>query len=135
MTFHHIQPNHESKWHERTDLVISRLPDDAAASDSEFILVAVDHFRVGSRRADEADAFGVGGQFDSTFAGNCIRRIKDGGAGNRPEHRDVLQRHLRWTVLADRDAGVTADEVAVRHRNGAHSDLVVGAEIEQDDGS
>ena len=91
-----------------TDLVISRLLDDAAASYSEFILVAVDDFRVGSRRADEADAFGVGGQFDSTFAGNCIRRIKDGGAGNRPEHRDVLQRHLRWTVLADRNAGMTA---------------------------
>ena len=47
------------------------------------------------------------------------------------ERGDVLERHLRRAVLADRDAGVRAGQADVRPRDRRHADEVVGAREER----
>ena len=49
---------------------------------------------------------------------------------HRPEHGQVLQRHLTGAVLANRAAHMRASEVGVGLRDGAHADLVEGARPE-----
>ena len=45
---------------------------------------------------------------------------------DRAHHREVLECHLGWSVLADRHAGVRAREADVRPRDRGHADEVVG---------
>ena len=63
-----------------------------------------------------------------------VARVEDGAAVHRAHHREVLERHLRGAVLADRDAGVRADELDVRPADGGHADEVVGAREERGEG-
>ena len=50
---------------------------------------------------------------------------------NRPDRGDVLERHLRRAVLADRDARVRAGERERRAADRGHADEVVGAREER----
>jgi len=53
------------------------------------------------------------------IGGDAVGGIEDEGLGDGAEHGQVLQRHLRGPVLADRDAGVRAAELHVRARDAA----------------
>ena len=46
---------------------------------------------------------------------------------NGAKYRDILQRHLRWTVRADRNAAMRSTQVDVAPADGCHANLVVGA--------
>src|ERR1700684_3670501 len=45
---------------------------------------------------------------------------------NGAKHRDILQRHLRWTVLADRNAAMRSAQVDVAPADVGHAHLVIG---------
>ena len=92
-------------------------------ADLEGLVVVVEDGRVGSGGADEADALRVGRQFGGTLAADGVAGVKDGRAGDGAEHAQILKRHLRRTVLADRDARVRAHAVDVGLRDGAHAQL------------
>ena len=53
---------------------------------------------------------------------------------DRPQAREVLERHLRGPVLADRDAGVGAAEADVGAADRRHADEVVGPREERREG-
>jgi hypothetical protein len=46
---------------------------------------------------------------------------------NGAKYRDILQRHLRWTVRADRNAAMRSTQVDVAPADGCHANLVIGA--------
>ena len=98
--------------------IVIGLSNNFALADAEVVVVAVNDFGVRPGGPDEADAAGVGGQLHGALAGNRIRGIKDRSAGNGSEHGDVLQRHLRGSVLTDRDTGVAAWNIGGREGRG-----------------
>src|SRR5580704_9067371 len=49
---------------------------------------------------------------------------------HRAEHGDILQRHLRWTVLTDRDTTMRPAQIDVRAADGRHAHIVVRARKE-----
>ena len=77
--------------------------------------------------ADEAHSLRVGREFARALSGHGIGRVEDGATGQRAEHGDVLQRHLRGSVLTDRDTGMRADKLDVGGRNGSHTKLIEAA--------
>ena len=50
---------------------------------------------------------------------------------DRAHHREILEAHLRWTVLADRDARVRTNEPDLRARDRRHADEVIRAREER----
>ncbi len=97
------------------------------AADGEFLVVAVDHRRLRARGAQELEAARLGHFFQQFFRGHGVRRIQHGTALHRAENRDVFQRHLRRTVLADADADVRTDQLQIGRGNAGDADLVRGA--------
>ena len=55
------------------------------------------------------------------------RRIEHRAVRHAAHHREILERHLRRAVLADRHAGVRAGELHVEVRDAGHADEVAGA--------
>ena len=84
-----------------------------------------------AQRAQERDALAVGHRRHELRRLVRVGRVEDGRAVDRAERREVLERHLRRAVLADRDAGVRAAEEDVRARDRRHADEVVGAREER----
>lgn len=82
-----------------------------AHREHEFVIV--DNSGVRSRRPDETDTLGVGGQLAGTLSGDCVRGIEHRGGGDGPEHGDVLQRHLGRAVLTNANAGMGPHAVNV----------------------
>ena len=76
----------------------------------------------------------VGHRRDQLGGRVAVRRVQDRGAVHRAHHRQVLQSHLRRTVLADRYPGVRAAEAQVRAADRGHPDEVVGAGEERSEG-
>ena len=60
-----------------------------------------------------------------------IGRVQHDARVHRAERGEILERHLRRPVLADRDAGVRADQVDVRAADRGHADEVVGPREER----
>ena len=69
-------------------------------ADAERLVVAVDDGGRRPTRADEADAWRVGGELDGTLRRHRVARVEHRRARHGAEHRQVLQRHLRRAVLA-----------------------------------
>ena len=67
---------------------------DLGLADCEDLGGAVDGWRCWATAADEADAFGVGCQLDSSLAAHSVTRVEDRSTRDGSEHSDVLQRHL-----------------------------------------
>ena len=82
---------------------------------------------VGAGRAQVDDPLAVGHRRDELRRLVRVARVEHGGAVDGAHHREVLERHLRRPVLADRDAGVRAAEPDVRPADRGHADEVVGA--------
>ena len=69
----------------------------------------------------------VGHQPDELGGLVGVGRVEDGAAVDGAQPGEVLERHLRGAVLADRDAGVGADQADVGAADRRHADEVVGA--------
>ena len=91
----------------------------------------VEDRRVRAGRAQEDDAVEVGHRLDELGRLVRVARVEHGRAVHRAEGGEVLERHLRWPVLADRDARVRAAELDVRAADRGHPDEVVGAREER----
>ena len=97
------------------------------AADGELFVVAVNHRRLRTRSAEEANALVRRHLFQQFFRGDGFRRIQHRAADNRAHHGQIFQRHLRRAVFADADADVRADEFHIRGRNSRDANLVCGA--------
>ena len=64
------------------------------------IIGRVYHGGVGPARPYEADPGGVGRQLHGSLRGHGVAGVEHGGARDTAEHRQVLQGHLRGTVLS-----------------------------------
>ena len=126
------------------DLIRVRLPDNLGLADSEDLVIGIDHRGGGPAHTEETDLeeernarysisktatdpFSVGCQLSGSLCSHGIAGVEESAAGQRPEHGDVLQRHLAGAVLADGDAAVTADHVEVCLGDDAHPQVVEAA--------
>ena len=64
----------------------------------------------------------------------AVGRVQHGGAVDRAERRQVLQRHLGWAVFADRYARVRTAQPEIGPADRRHADLVVRAGQEGTEG-
>ena len=64
----------------------------------------------------------------------AVAGIEHRAAGNAPHHRQILERHLGRTVLANRDAAVRTGELDVGERDAAHPHEVARAGEEAREG-
>ena len=87
-------------------VVVFRRPDHAAAADTELLVGVVDHRRVGSQGTQEGDPFGVSHRGDELRRLVRVARVEHDARVDGAERRDVLERHLRRPVLADRHPGM-----------------------------
>ena len=78
------------------------------AADAHVLVRRGAHRGLAAQRADERDAVAVGQRGHELRRLVGVARVQDGRAVDRAQRGDVLQRHLRRAVLADRDAGVRA---------------------------
>src|SRR5207245_10658766 len=90
------------------DRVVARpATHDAAPSDAKLLEpVGVEDRRLLARRAEVADAPVLRHETNEPRCLVRVARVEDRAAVNRAHHREVLEGHLRRTILADRDAGV-----------------------------
>ncbi len=56
----------------------------------KIFFVAIDHRNIWTAGTNEADAFGVGGQFGSSLGWHGIARIENGTSGNSTKHGQIL---------------------------------------------
>src|SRR5256886_2559998 len=100
-------------------------------ADGERLVLAVEARRLAARRADVDDALARRGQSHGGIGGDAVGWVEDDGLGDRAEEREVLERHLRGPVLADRDARVRAAELQVDRKstrlNSSHSQISYAA--------
>ena len=104
---------------------------DAAAADRHLLVGRRAHLGLPAQRAQVGDALAVGHRGDELRRLVGVGRVQHAAAVDRAERREVLQRHLRRAVLADRHAGVRARQAQVRPRDRRHADEVVGAREER----
>src|SRR5205823_330199 len=103
---------------------IVRLPatHDAAPADAELLEpVGVEDRRLLARRAEVADAPALGHEAHQPRGLVRVARVEDRAAVDRAHHREVLEGHLRRTVLPDGDAGVRATQADARTRDRRHA--------------
>ena len=116
------------------DVVLVRGPDDPAAADRELLVRLVEDRRRAAGRSEVADALALGHGGDELRRLVGVARVEHGAAADRAHHRQVLERHLRRAVLADRDAGVRPADGDRGAADGGHADEVVGAREEGGEG-
>ena len=104
---------------------------DAAAADRELLVGRVEHRRRRAERAQVRDALRVRHRRDELRGLVRVARVEHGRSVDGAQRRDVLERHLRRAVLADRDARVRAAERERRAADRRHADEVVGAREER----
>ena len=105
-----LQKQHqEEPQNQKQHLVVRGAPDHLGLANLKLLIVAVDDLGSWPGDPDEADTPSVGGQFHGTLGGHGVAGVEDGGARKRPEHGDVLQRHLAGAVLSYGDSTVAAD--------------------------
>ncbi len=110
---------------DQRDLIVVAGAHHLGAADVELLVGAVD--RVGPRpaRAQVGDPVVIGHRLDQLDGLVGIGRIQDDRLAERAELGEILQRHLRRAVLADRDAGVRAVDAQLRLRDDPHPNEVV----------
>ncbi len=64
---------------------------------------------------------------DEPFGADRVARVEHHRVRDGAHHRQVLERHLRRAVFADRHAGVGAGQLHVQHRDPGHADEIGGA--------
>ena len=69
-------------------------------ADLQNIISRVNHGGVGPACPYEADPGGVGRQLHGSLRGHGVAGVEHCGARDTAEHRQVLQGHLRGTVLS-----------------------------------
>ncbi len=104
---------------------------DARAADLEPVVGPVDRGRGAAARPHVGDPGMVGHLAHERGRLVRVRGVQDRTRMDGAEHREVLERHLRGPVLADRDAGVRADEAQPRTADRRHPHEVVGAREER----
>ena len=115
-------------------LVVIGLAEHLGAADREGLRRVVQH-RVGAPGGPHVrDAVEVGHGLCQRGGAGRVAGVQDGGAVDRAQHGQVLQRHLGRAVGADLDAGVRADQADVGLGDGRHPDEVVGAGEEGGEG-
>ena len=104
------------------------------AADGELLAVGVERRGRLSRGPDVGDPGKIGHACDEPDRRVPVGRVQHGGAVDRAERGQVLQRHLGGAVLADRHARVRTAQAEVGAADRRHADLVVRAGQERSEG-
>jgi hypothetical protein len=116
---------HSSAGGEQGDGVALGGADGPRSPDREFLVGVVDHRCRHAHGAQVDDALPVGDRLHELGGLVGVGGDEHGAAVDGAEHGDVLECHLRRAVLADRDAGVRADELDVGAADRRHAKEVV----------
>ena len=114
--------------------VVSALAQHLQAADRKRLVVAVDDRGLRPARADVNRAGMIGGQRDEPLGADRVARVEHRDVRLRPAHREILERHLRRTVLADRHARVRAGHLDPDLADRRHADEVGRARQEAGEG-
>ena len=114
--------------------VAARFAQHVEAADVERVVGPVDHRRLRPRGAHVRRSAVIGHALDQAIGADGVAGIEHRDVRLRAHHREILERHLRRAILANRDAGVTAGHLDVAVADRGHPDEVAGASQERGKG-
>ena len=124
----------DARGDDRRTVLARAATHDLAAADREALALVVDDRGLLPRGPEIRDPFAIRHLRHELRGLIPIGGVEHRAAVDRAHHREVLEAHLRGTVLADRNAGVRTDQANLRARDRRHADEVVRAREERGEG-